>query len=490
VNPTCHYIAGEWREGVGDVFSSENPINDMTLWIGREATQGEVDEAVHAARESYPHWSTLSFETRARYLHQFEQKLNQINLAETISQETGKPLWESMQEVNGVIQKIGISIKAYKERCAETAFSLGTSTLKVRHKPQGVAAVFGPFNLPAHLPFGHIIPALLAGNTIVFKGSELVPSVSQKLATCWEELPKGVFNLVQGGTQTGVYTASHPQVDALFFTGSLSTGLQLMEVLKAHPEKILALEMGGNNPLVVSDVSDLESAAYLTIQSAFLTAGQRCTCARRLIVPEGKEGDEFLKVLTHMTASVQVGPFTQSPEPFMGPVISTKSAEKLLTAQALLGSQGGVCLVEMRPVNHNRTRLLTPGIMDVTSVKHRGDEELFGPFLQLIRVPSFEEAIDEANQTAYGLVASLLTRTPPKFDHFYQHIRAGLIHWNCPTTGGSSLAPFGGVGKSGNHHPSGYYAVDYCSYPVASMQNEEIYLPKEHFPGITFLART
>ena len=371
-----------------------------------------------------------------------------------------------------MIGKIPLSMEAFLERCPNKALVAGNHTLNTHHKPHGVVAVFGPFNFPGHLPNGHIVPALLAGNTVVFKGSEFTPSVSETMASLWKDLPPGVFNMIQGGPLTGHHLA-HSQIDGLFFTGSRTTGMALLDAFKTHPEKILALEMGGNNPLVISDVSDLEAAAYLTIQSAFVTSGQRCTCARRLIVPVGREGDEFLKVLTHMVDSIQVGPYTLHPQPFMGPVISWESAERLLAAQATFGAQEGICLAEMRPLINN-IPLLTPGIMDVTQVEHRPDEELFGPFLQVIRVPSFEAAIQEAN----------------KFQQFYQEIRAGVINWNTPTTGASSKSPFGGVGKSGNHRPSGYYAADYCSYPVASLESKEIYLPKELPPGITFLART
>ena len=484
-----HYIAGEWREGSGELFSSINPATGEILWTGNHANQREVEDAATAAREGLLPWSSLSFDQRLGFIRQFEERLKQGDLAQTISQETGKPLWEARQEVASMIQKITISIEAYQERCPEKELQFGTSTLSIRHKPHGVVVIVGPFNFPAHLPNGHIIPALLAGNTVVFKGSELTPGVSQKMVSYWEGLPKGVLNLVQGGAITGHYLASHPQIDGLFFTGSVHTGMLLLDTFKAHPEKILALEMGGNNPLVVNDVSDQELAAYLTIQSTFLSAGQRCTCARRLILPEGKEGDEFLKVLTHMAASIQVGPYTQKPEPFMGPVISLQSAEKLLNAQALLGSQGGICLLEMRALAKNLP-LLTPGIMDVTHVAHREDEELFGPFLQVIRVPSFEEAIKEANQTAFGLVAALFSRSRAKYEHFYKCIRAGVINWNSPTTGASGKAPFGGVKRSGNYRPSGYYAADYCSYPVASLENAEMDLPKVPTPGITFLAGT
>jgi len=479
----CHYIAGEWVEGVGEAFSSEDPGTGQIVWTGKNAIQEEVNQAVSAARESFVRWSARSFEERVGFIRTFEERLRKGDLAESISQETGKPLWEAKMEVVSMIQKVTTSIDAYKERCPEKQIPFGASTIHVRHKPHGVVAVFGPFNFPGHLPNGHIIPALLAGNTVVFKGSELTPGVSQKMVSYWEELPKGVLNLVQGGPMTGHYTASHPQIDALFFTGSYATGLALLDIFKKHPEKIVALEMGGNNPLVISDVLDSEAAAYLTIQSAFLTAGQRCTCARRLILPEGTEGDEFLKVLTQMASSLIVGHYTQIPEPFMGPVISLKSAEHLLNTQALLGTGGGVCLVEMRQIKEN-SPLLTPGIMDVTHVTHRSDEEYFGPFLQVIRVPDFEAAIREANHTSFGLVAAIFTHSQAKFHQFYQQVRAGVINWNAPTTGASGKAPFGGIGKSGNFRPSGYYAADYCSYPVTSLENSDISLPKELLPGL------
>jgi len=474
----CHFIDGVWSEGSEPEFIAHNPATGEVIWKGKGAGKQEVDAAILSARKAFPSWSRLTFEERLPYLLTFEQKLKagQNILAETISKATGKPLWESKNEVNSMLQKIEVSVAAFLERCPKKTFKLGNATLSVQHKPHGVAAVFGPFNFPGHLPNGHIFPALLAGNTVVFKGSELTPTVSELMISYWDHLPKGVIHLVQGGATTGHHLTVHPQIDAFFFTGSYHTGMAILDALHAHPEKIAALEMGGNNPLVVSDVGNLEAAAYLTIQSAFLTSGQRCTCARRLILPEGTECEAFLKILVQMAAQIHVGPYTIHPEPFMGPLISFASSQKVLATQALLGTQEGQCLLEMRSLKENLP-FLTPGIMDVTKVTHRKDEEIFGPFLQVIRVPSFEAAIQEANATSYGLVASIFTQKKEKYQQFYQEIRAGIINWNMPTTGASGRAPFGGLGKSGNHRPSGYYAADYCAYPVASMENEEIAIP-------------
>lgn len=483
-----HYISGKWIEGAGEELVSKNPATDEVVWKGHQATDEEIDEAVLAARSAFSKWRTLSQETRIGYLRSYEEVLKKRKtvLIETISMETGKPLWEAAQEVASMIAKVEISIEAFRERRSERQI---TENLYTRHKPHGVAAVFGPFNFPGHLPNGHIIPALMAGNTVVFKSSDRTPLVAREMVNCMEHFPEGVVNLVQGGHSTGSSLASHPQIDALFFTGSHKVGMLLMDTFSRHPEKILALEMGGNNPLIVSEPGDLEAAAYQTILSAYLTSGQRCSCARRLILEEGREGDEFLKILSHMASSIQIGPYTDRPEPFMGPVIDEKSAEALLNAQAVYGSEGGKSLVEMKRIREGLP-FLTPGLMDITEVGHRADEEIFGPFLKVIRVPSFDAAIEEANNTAYGLTAGLISENREKYNRFYHEARAGVINWNHPTTGASSRAPFGGIGQSGNFRPSGYYASDYCAYPVASLEFESALLPKDILPGITLLAKT
>lgn len=485
-----HYIDNKWTEGYGEEFISSNPASGMLNWSGREATDQEVQAAIESAASAFPTWSSLSFEKRWSYLKSFEESLIKQKeiVAEAISLETGKPWWESLSEVDSMIHKISITRQAYLERCVERKTTLEEGTLLTYHRPHGIVAILGPFNFPGHLPNGHIVPALLAGNTVVFKSSEFTPLVAEKMIQCWHAagLPRGVINLLQGGPSTGRHLVSNPLLNGIFFTGNPKTGLLLLEQFALQPEKILALEMGGNNPLVVSDVSDLEAAAYLTIQSAYLSSGQRCSCARRLIVIEGKEGEEFLKALTHMVQTIRIGSYKDRPEPFMGPVIHTQSMESLLSTQAVLGSQGGIPLVEMRPLKEG-TSFLSPGLMDVTALSHRVDEEYFGPFLQMIRVPTFEAAIQEANKTQYGLTAALFSKSEEKYRQFLHEVKAGVINWNFQTTGASSLAPFGGVKKSGNFRPSAYYASDYCVYPTSSIQSHQVHLPKKKTPGIQLL---
>lgn len=468
-------------------FQSHDPASGKVLWEGLEAAEHEVNSAIVNARLAFEGWSALSLNKRIDYLYAFRDLLQTSKdiLVETISQETGKPLWDSRGEFAAMVNKIDISIDAYADRCGEKVKHHPLGLSLTRHKPHGVVAVLGPYNFPGHLPNGHIIPALLAGNTVIFKPSELTPLTGEVIFQCWKKtgIPAGVINLVQGGKETGRMISVHPDLDGLFFTGSWETGKLLIEHFASHPEKILALEMGGNNPLVAFDISDTKAAAYFIIQSAFISSGQRCTCARRLIIPKGEKGDQLLNDLIEMMKGIIIGPYYEVPEPFMGPVISEESARRLLETQSLLQAKNGKILVEMMHTKP-KTGFITPGLIDATLIKDRADQEVFGPLLQVIRVLDFEEAIKEANQTSYGLVAGLLSDREDLYREFYQKVRAGVINWNTPTTGASSNAPFGGIGRSGNFRPSAYYAADYCSYPVASIESPQLKMPDSKTAGI------
>ena len=481
------YIAGAWQDGQGEAFESLNPVTQQVLWTGNGASAGQVDAAVKAARQAFPDWARRTFEQRLSVLEAFAASLKNHadELARCIGEETGKPLWESATEVTSMINKVAISVQSYRERTGEKSGPLGDATAVLRHKPHGVVAVFGPYNFPGHLPNGHIVPALLAGNSVVFKPSELTPKVAELTVKCWIEagLPAGVLNLLQGARDTGIALAAHTGIDGLFFTGSSRTGNALHQQFAGRPDKILALEMGGNNPLVVDQVEDLDAAVYTIIQSAFISAGQRCTCARRLLVPQGAWGDSLLTRLVEVSQSIEVGAFDQQPAPFMGSVISLGAARALMDAQEVLLGSGAVALLEMHQPDSNAA-LLTPGIIDVTEVSDRSDEELFGPLLQVIRYADFDAAIAEANNTAFGLAAGLLSDSEARYQQFWLQSRAGIVNWNKQLTGAASSAPFGGIGASGNHRASAYYAADYCAYPVASLEAPSLTLPATLTPGV------
>ena len=481
------YIAGAWQNGQGEAFESLNPVTQQVLWAGQGASAEQVDAAVNAARQAFPAWARRSFDERLSVLEAFAASLkaHADELARCIGEETGKPLWESATEVTSMINKVAISVQSYRERTGEKSGPLGDATAVLRHKPHGVVAVFGPYNFPGHLPNGHIVPALLAGNSVVFKPSELTPKVAELTVKCWIEagLPAGVLNLLQGARETGIALAAHAGIDGLFFTGSSRTGNALHQQFAGRPDKILALEMGGNNPLVVDQVADLDAAVYTIIQSAFISAGQRCTCARRLLVPQGAWGDSLLTRLVDVSQHIEVGAFDQQPAPFMGSVISLAAARALMDAQEVLLGSGAVALLEMAQPDSNAA-LLTPGIIDVTEVSDRSDEELFGPLLQVIRYVDFDAAIAEANNTAFGLAAGLLSDSQARYEQFWLQSRAGIVNWNKQLTGAASSAPFGGVGASGNHRASAYYAADYCAYPVASLETPTLALPAALTPGV------
>ncbi|MDL0431593.1 succinylglutamate-semialdehyde dehydrogenase [Marinobacter sp. TBZ242] len=482
------FIDGLWLEGHGDPFESLQPVTGETVWDGIGASIEDVDAAVREARNSFVDWRRRPFGERQALVEKFGRLLEEHKeeLAHQIGLETGKPLWESRTEVASMIGKIGISVSAYHDRTGYSESDVAGGHAVLRHRPHGVVAVFGPYNFPGHLPNGHIVPALLAGNTVVFKPSELTPGVAEMTVKLWEKagLPAGVMNLVHGAAATGKSLSSHPGVDGLFFTGSSTVGHLLHKQFGGQPEKILALEMGGNNPLIVQHVDDVDGAVHHALQSAFLSAGQRCTCARRLLVPKGTKGDRFLERFTEVVSRIKVGEFDADPQPFMGSVISSEAADKLLAAQNTLLTHGGKALLEMQQLKEG-TGLLSPGIIDATGLD-LVDEEFFGPLLTVYRYKSFNEALELANNTRYGLSAGILTDDHKLYERLAEEVRAGIVNWNRPLTGASSAAPFGGVGASGNHRPSAYYAADYCAWPMASLEAKKSEVPESLAPGLNF----
>ncbi len=463
-------------------FQSHNPATGEVLWEGPAASAADVDAAFRAAAAAFPAWSRLSLAERSTVAERFKSLLerDKTRLARLISDETGKPNWECLTEVAAMIGKLAVSLSAYAQRCSENSQPMpgGLAHSITRWRPIGPMAVFGPFNLPMHLPNGHIIPALLAGNTLVFKPSEQTPACGEAMVKLWTEagLPDGVLNLVQGARDTGVALTAHPSSHGVLFTGSYPTGAAIHKALAGQPEKMLALEMGGNNPLVVWQVADFKAAAHLIIQSAFISSGQRCVCARRLILPSGPEGDQVLVELLHQCSGIRVGLPRDEAEPFMGPLISAASAQHLLKAQSLLLTQGARSLLTMAP-QPRCPALLSPGIIDVTAVPERLDHEFFGPLLQVIRVPDFAAALEEANDTAFGLAAGLISDSAELYAEFRASSNAGIVNWNRQITGASSSAPFGGTGKSGNFRPGAFLAADYCATPVASIEAPKVEVP-------------
>lgn len=456
-----------------DELVSVEPATGAALWRGR---MGHVDDTVDRAMGAFPAWAQEPLARRMELVRRFANEVRKSanNLSETIARETGKPLWEARGEVDSVIAKVEISIRAYAERTGQRKLDSalqGKSAL--RHKPHGIMAVLGPYNFPAHLPNGHIVPALIAGNVVIFKPSEKTPATGQFLTDCFHRagIPANVIQVVHGGPAQGQALVHHRGVDGVLFTGSARGGVEINCALADQPGKIVALEMGGNNPIVVWDTPKLTDAAALVVQSAFLSAGQRCSNARRLVVKETLF-EPLMAEVKRLTDRIIIGGPFDDPGPFMGPLIDNEAANTLTENVLRLLSGGGRPIRHMVRLDEERP-FVAPAIIDVTGMTDRPDEEFFGPLLQVIRVDDFDAAIAEANATRFGLSAALIGGSPNDYNHFWANVRAGIINWNRPTNGASSAFPFGGTGYSGNHRPSAFYAADYCAYPVASSELEQ-----------------
>ncbi|MBX9664779.1 succinylglutamate-semialdehyde dehydrogenase [Novosphingobium sp.] len=456
----------------GEIVSFE-PATGSELWRGRI---GDADDVVARARRAWPLWAAQPLSTRIELMRRFANEVRKESdkLADLIARETGKPLWEARSEVDSVVDKVEVSVRAYAERTAQRKLdSALNGTSAVRHKPHGVLAVISPWNMPALLPAAQIIPALIAGNVVVFKPSEKAPATGDLLVRCFHRagISAAVVQLMLGGPEQGQALAMHDGVDGVLFTGSAHAGVSINRKLASNPGKVVALELGGNNPIVVWDTPKIVDAAAIVVQSAFTSAGQRCSSARRLIL-KSTMYDAVITEVRRLTERLIVGAPFDTPTPFMGPVIDNAAADGLTESFVYLLSNGGRAIKHMARLREDLP-FVSPAIIDVTRIEERPDVELFGPLLQVIAVDDFDEAIAEANNTRFGLVASLLGGSPQDYNRFWANVRAGVVNWNRPTIGENAGAPFGGTGLSGNNRPGGYYMADSCAYPVSSAEMEQ-----------------
>lgn len=468
------YINGRWSDGKDDWFEKTNPANGETSWSGGAGSAEQVTDAVAAARQAQTDWARRPQHDRTTILEAYaeEVKKRADAIATAISADMGKTAWEAQAEAGAMAGKVAISIKAQVERAGTSFSEAAFGSMHLTHRPHGVMAVFGPFNFPGHLPNGHIVPALLAGNTCVFKPSELAPSVAHVMAEAFEAagLPEGVLNIVQGGRDTGAALLDG-DINGLLFTGSAQTGLFFHRHFAGRPEVILALEMGGNNPLIVWDPADVQAAADIAAQSAFLTTGQRCSCARRVILPNGKWGDQVVDAIVARAKDLKIGDHTEA-DAFMGPLVSEQAAQNALDFQMMLSKRGGKSLRRLKRMERGGG-FVTAGVIDVTDATEIPDEELFGPLMQIIRVDGFDDAIQRANDTHYGLSGGLVSDDDALWLRAHAEMKAGILNRNRPTAGASGAMPFGGPGHSGNFRPGAYYAADYCAWPQASQVSDQ-----------------
>jgi succinylglutamic semialdehyde dehydrogenase len=452
-----------------------------------------VDAAVESAKKAYLPWAKLTLEDRKRYLLRLKDVMeaHKNDLVEAIARDTGKPLWDSTTEAVAVINKIDITLNFSMKLVAEEHVPNALPGVEgvIRHRSRGVMAVVGPFNFPAHLPNGHIIPALASGNTVVFKPSEQTPYVAQVYAQIFEkaEFPAGVFNMVQGDGETGRKLVAHEFVDGILFTGSYEVGLKIKQETLNHYWKILALEMGGKNATVVWEDADLDKAIYETLIGAYMSSGQRCSCTSRVIVHD-RIADEFTNRFYEAAKKLTIGHWKENP--FMGPLINEAAVDKYVRFQEIAKRENSESLMRGKALDlKHKGYYVTPSINLVKSFDPQSiyqKTEIFGPNVAIYRTSDFDQTLNMVNSTGFGLVMSLFSKSRDLYEQSLLGARVGLLNWNRTTNGSSSKLPFGGMGKSGNDRPSAHYAVQYCTIPMASLEDPTPFDASKMPPGITF----
>ena len=437
---------------------------------------GAVDAAVRAARVAFPAWSARSMDERAALLQGWSATCarHAERIAVAIMRETGKVLAEARQEAALLSDKVTVTLEE-RVRARVTGYEFpanATRTNRCSYRPFGVMAVIGPFNFPAHLPNGHWVPALLAGNTVVFKPSEKAPGVGALLAELMAEagMPAGVFNLVQGRGDAAAALVEHADVDGVLFTGSWPVGRRIMERNLDRPGRMVALEMGGSNPAIVMDDADLKQAVIECVRCAFITTGQRCTCTRRVVVHRAV-AERFIAAFVECARTLTVGAGDAEPAPFMGPLVSREARDAALAFQAECVARGEHVLLESRAPAGDGW-FLTPGVVQAARFERATDREVFGPVVRIAVAEDLQDAIVQANATEFGLAASIFTRSEANVAAAMAGLRAGCINVNCGTAGASGKLPFGGLGRSGNLRPAGAAMIDACAYPVATMAEQ------------------
>jgi succinylglutamic semialdehyde dehydrogenase len=489
------YIDGKFRaiERADEEWAVQSPSDLKDTILEPAARYAHVDDAVAAARKAYLPWAHLGLEKRRAHLLRLKEifQARAPELAQIIARETGKPLWETKTEAAALAGKIGITLDYSMKLVAEEELKDALPGVPgyTRHKPRGVMAVMGPFNFPAHLPNGHIIPALATGNTVVFKPSDKTPASGQWMAECYHqaEFPEGVFNLVHGKGETGKRLSVHDSVDGVLFTGSYEVGLKIKQDTLTQFWKLLALEMGGKNATIVWDDADLKKAVYETLMASFLSAGQRCSCTSRIILHR-KIRDQFVDQFYASAKKIKIGHWRD--DVFMGPLISADSVEKFIRFQEIAKREGAESLMRGKALSlEHEGYYVTPSInlvekFDPKSVYQKS--EIFGPNVAIFTVDSFEEALAINNSSGYGLVMSLFTQNRSLYEKALIEAQVGNLNLNRATNGASSKLPFGGMNKSGNDRPSAHYAVQYCTVPVASLEDSHPFSADKMPPGLNF----
>lgn len=472
----ANLIDGRWHplDAADADVTSVNPARpDDVVWSARSQL-GAVDAAVVAARRALPAWRMVGTEVRVAALKRFAAVVSARaeDIARAITREMGKTLTESRLEAKLLADKVAITLsETCQARVRPWEFAVApTRAGRCSFRSHGVMAVLGPFNFPAHLPNGHWVPALLLGNTIVFKPSERTPLVGQLMAECMQaaDLPPGVFNVVQGGPAVAKALVAHDGLDGILFTGSWPVGRSIMQANLDRPGRLLALEMGGSNAAIVLDDAHRRQAVLECVRASFATTGQRCTCTRRIVVQESA-APWFIPAFCRMASTLLVGDGDGAAPAFMGPLATEAARHAALEFQTAAVSRGATILLRAAALDRPGW-FITPGVLKWPRLTLEQDGEVFAPIVQLAVAANDDDALEQANASRFGLAASVFTASRARWEALCPRLEAGCVNWNVGTAGASSALPFGGLGLSGNHRPAAAFSVDSCAAPIAHLE--------------------
>lgn len=453
-----NFINGEWTDSLSSQFSpNRNPadLNDILCQTPR-STEQETNAAIEAAREAFQGWKETPPPQRGRILF-VAMKLLQDQaeeLAVTLTREEGKTLRDARGEVQRAINVLEFTAgEGRKLRGATIPSEISRTLIYTVRQPVGVVGLITPWNFPVAIPVWKIAPALVAGNTVVFKPAELTPLCAVKLIEIFQEagIPGGVLNLVLGsGSTVGRTIVNHPQVDAISFTGSNEVGSGIYEQASRRGIRVQC-EMGGKNPIVVMEDADIDLAIEGVIQGGFGSTGQRCTAASRAIVHESI-AEQFLQGLMNRIRKIRIGEGINM-ETDMGPLVDEHQMNRVLE-YIETGKQEGAQLVyggrRLDDPPYDKGLFVKPTLFDCVQPSMRiAREEIFGPVVSVLRVKSFDEAVEVANAVPFGLSASIYTQDITKAMRFVEVAEVGKVHINSSTIGGEAQAPFGGTKATG-----------------------------------------
>jgi aldehyde dehydrogenase (NAD+) len=466
-----NFINGRWVESTSTrTVDNLNPANTSdVLGTVRQATREEARSAVEAASEAYRAWRTTPAPTRGRIVGRAARLLEDEKeaLAQLLTREEGKTIAESRGELQRSINVAEFCAGEARRLNGETIQSeLPSNFAYTLRQPLGVVACVTPWNFPVAIPIWKIAPALVAGNTVVFKPASLTPATAVRIVEIFEEagIPDGVLNLILGsGSEAGDEIIGHRAVRAVSFTGSNDVGIRLYEQVSRRGAKIQC-EMGGKNPVVVLEDADLDLAVESTAQGAFGSSGQRCTATSRAVVVQDV-ADEFVARVKRRAESMRIGDGAD-PQTEMGPSVDENQFKTVLS-YIEIGREDGAELVcggtRAEGDGLDRGYFMRPTVFDrVTTDMRIAREEIFGPVLSVLRVKDFDEAMQAANDSEYGLSSSIFTNDAARIFRFVDEIETGMTHINSPTTGGEAHIPFGGIKATGiGDREQGSTALDF-----------------------------